>query len=65
MITPQTTLDEIVEKIPGSVKYLKEHGITCIVCGEPVWITLEEAAKEKGFNDEQIKEFVNQLNKMK
>jgi hypothetical protein len=34
-------------------------GIKCLVCGEPVWGTLEESAKSKGFSDEQIQNFVN------
>ena len=53
-----------METIPGSVRYLMEHGIKCIACGEPIWGTLEEAAKEKGFNDEDIKEFVSDLNNL-
>ncbi|MDP2038842.1 MAG: hypothetical protein Q8L04_15780 [Ignavibacteria bacterium] len=31
-------------------------------CGEPIWGTLEAAAKEKGFADEQISEFEAELN---
>jgi hypothetical protein len=36
-------------------------GIKCIACGEPVWGTLEEAAREKGFNDEEIGEVLDEL----
>ena len=48
MITKEITIEELVEKIPNSVKYLMEKGIKCIACGEPIWGTLEEAALEKG-----------------
>ena len=34
----------------------------CLACGEPIWGTLEEAAKKKGFSDEEIEIFVKELN---
>lgn len=62
MITKDTTIEELVENVPGAVKYLMEQGIRCIICGEPIWGTLEEAAKEKKFDIEQIMKFVEDLN---
>lgn len=62
-ISKNTTIEEIVEASPGAVRYLREQGIKCIACGEPVWGTLEEAAKEKGFSQEQIAKFVREINK--
>ncbi len=64
MIDKEITIEDLVEIIPGSVRYLMEQGIKCIACGEPIWGTLEEAAKEKGFNDEDIREFVSDLNNL-
>ena len=64
MIDKTITIEDMVETIPGSVKYLMEQGIKCIACGEPIWGTLEEAAKEKRFNDEEIDKFVNDLNNL-
>lgn len=64
MIDKNITIEDLVETIPGSVRYLMEHGIKCIACGEPIWGTLEEAAKEKGFNDENISKFVSDLNNL-
>ena len=61
-VTPQTTIEELVEAKPASVDYLMKHGIRCIRCGEPIWGTLEEAAREKGFGDEEIEKFVRDLN---
>lgn len=55
-------IDELVDELPKSVEYLMDKGIKCIACGEPIWGTLEEAAKEKGFADEDIQLFVKELN---
>jgi methionine synthase II (cobalamin-independent) len=60
-ITKEITIEELIEVIPGSVKYLMEKGIKCIACGEPIWGTLEDAAKEKGFSDSEINEFIIEL----
>ena len=63
-ITAGISIGELVEILPGSVSYLSRKGIKCIACGEPVWGTLEEAAREKGFGDAEIGEFVRDLNAM-
>ena len=60
-ITKKITIEELIEIIPESVKYLSQKGIRCIACGEPIWGTLEEAAKEKNFSDEDIEGFVREL----
>ena len=60
-ITKEITIEELTENVDASVKYLMEEGIRCIVCGEPIWGTLEEAAKEKGFTDADIDRFVKDL----
>jgi len=62
-ISRNTTIEDIVESSPSAVRYLREQGIKCIACGEPVWGTLEEAAREKGFEDAQIDLFVKEINK--
>ena len=51
----------MIESIPASVEYLMKEGIRCIVCGEPIWGSLEEAAEEKGFKHDDIERFVNDL----
>lgn len=58
------TIEELVEMVPVSVKYLMNEGIKCIACGEPIWGTLEEAALEKGFDENDIYRFVEELNKL-
>ncbi len=64
VVTKDTTIEELVDNVPGAVKYLMEKGIRCIVCGEPIWGTLEEAAEEKGFGPEDIEQFVRDLNEL-
>jgi hypothetical protein len=41
-----------------------KKGIKCIVCGEPIWGTLEDAVKEKGFNDDDVNRIVGELNEL-
>ncbi|WP_303701573.1 DUF1858 domain-containing protein [Flexistipes sinusarabici] len=65
MITKETTIEALVETKDEAVQYLKDKGIRCILCGEPIWGTIEEAAKEKGFSDEEISEIVKELNELK
>jgi len=60
-ITKEITIEELTEQVPESVKYLMEEGIRCIVCGEPIWGTLEEAVMEKGFKTEDLNRFVQEL----
>ena len=64
MIKKDITIEDLVEDYPESVKYLSEKGIRCIRCGEPIWGTLESAAKEKGFSEEDVEGFVRELNEM-
>lgn len=61
-ITKEIEIEDLVKLVPDSVVYLMENGIRCLRCGEPIWGSLENAAKEKGFNDEQITKFVLDLN---
>ncbi len=54
-------IEELVNNYTFSIPYLAQKGIRCIACGDPVWGTLEEAAKEKGFQDSDIQSFVDEL----
>ena len=63
-VTKDIEIEELIDKIPAAVSYLSKKGIRCIMCGEPIWGTLEEAAKEKGFSDEEIDVFVRQINEL-
>jgi hypothetical protein len=63
-ITKDISIEELIEEVPSSVQYLMKEGIRCVVCGEPIWGTLEEAATEKGFGDVDIQRFVQELQQL-
>lgn len=65
IIDEKIPIEELVEILPASVAYLSQKGIRCIACGEPIWGTLEEAAREKGFGDDEIQGFVSDLNELR
>jgi hypothetical protein len=55
-------IEDLVSRFPKAVGYLMEKNIKCLACGEPVWGTLADAARQKGFSDEEIAVFVDELN---
>lgn len=61
-ISRSTFIEEIAEKYPSLIKPLRERGIVCIRCGEPIWGTLEQVAVERGIED--IDQLVDDLNRM-
>ncbi|GBD90072.1 hypothetical protein BMS3Abin04_00788 [bacterium BMS3Abin04] len=63
-ISKDMEIEDLINSLPDSVVYLMEQGIRCLRCGEPIWGTLESAAKEKGFSDDEIQKFMDDLNKM-
>ncbi len=63
-ISREILIEDLVNNYPFSVKYLMEKGIRCIMCGEPIWGTLEEACQEKGFPDDKIDAIVEEMNSL-
>jgi len=63
-ITADTLIEELIENVPEAILYLRKKGIRCVLCGEPIWVTLEEAAKEKGFGKADIEQFIKDLNEL-
>ncbi|MBN2572418.1 MAG: DUF1858 domain-containing protein [Ignavibacteriales bacterium] len=64
IVTKDTEIEDLVRELPDSVVYLMEKGIRCLRCGEPIWGSIESAAKEKGFNSQEIETFIKDLNQM-
>lgn len=62
MIDKDILIEDLVSRLPKAVGYLMRKDIKCLACGEPIWGTLEQAAKEKGFSDDEIDGFVKDLN---
>ena len=64
MIDKNILIEDLVSRTPKAVGYLMKKNIKCLACGEPLWGTLEQAAKDKGFSDEEIDVFVKDLNEL-
>ena len=60
-ITKEILIETLVEEYPFSVRFMMDKGIRCIMCGEPIWGTLEEACIEKNFTAEDIDKVVEEL----
>ncbi|MGE0089914.1 MAG: hypothetical protein AB7S50_10635 [Bacteroidales bacterium] len=63
-ITKDILIDELMEVNPKAVGFLAQKGIHCIACGEPVWGTLEELAKQKGLSENEIEVLVIEINQL-
>lgn len=61
MIRRDIHIEELVEILPEAVSYLMQKGVQCIACGAPIWGTLEETARSKGFSDAEIDAMVEEL----
>ena len=60
-ITKDTTIEEILEKFPDTVNTFMDYGIPCLVCGEPLWGTVEEAAEKYNVNLEELLDKLNEV----
>lgn len=63
-ITADIEVSELVEMLPSAVHFLREKGIVCILCGEPVWGSLAETAAAKGIGGQELALIVVELNNM-
>lgn len=62
MISADSDIEDIVRDHPELIRPLREYGIVCIACGEPVWGTLGELAKSKNITD--IDKIVIEMNRI-
>ncbi len=62
MINKDMAIEDLVGKYPQTIRPLKEMGVNCVVCGEPVWGTIEENVISKGLTD--LNGIVSKLNKV-
>jgi len=63
-ITKDTTIRELLLAFPGASSYFSKYGITCLTGGEPKWGTITDLAKKKGYTDEEISKFAEDLDRM-
>ncbi len=61
-IDKNITIEDLLNQTPSSVNYLMDKGLKVFVCGEPVWGTLEEVAKDSNFSDDDIQKIIDDLN---
>ncbi|MDX2480852.1 MAG: hypothetical protein QNK24_11015 [Desulfuromusa sp.] len=64
LITRDMKIEQLVELKPDAVGYLFHKNIRCIRCGEPVWDTIEEAALKKNYNEAEIVQLLDELNRL-
>lgn len=62
-IEPTTSVEELIEQFPAAVSIMLRNDLACLVCGEPVWGTVEELARTHGWQDQQIGSLVSELNR--
>lgn len=63
-ITRDMTIERLVELKEDAVGYLFHKRIRCIRCGEPVWDTIEAAARKVNYSEEEIDLLVDELNNL-
>lgn len=60
-ITSDISIESLIEINPDAVGILIRNGLPCVVCGELFWGTLEELARQKGWNDNRIEDLMVEL----
>ncbi len=63
-ITKDTTIRELLLSLPAASSYLMKHGITCLTGGAPKWGTITDLASKKGYSEEEILKFAEELDTM-
>ncbi len=61
-ITRDISIEELINNYSFTICYLRDKGICCIPCGDPIRGTFEEAARLKHFDEKAIAEFVEEMN---
>ncbi|MFH1687598.1 MAG: DUF1858 domain-containing protein [bacterium] len=61
-VTKDIMIEQLIKAHPQAVGFLIAQGLPCVVCGEPFWGTLEELARQKGWENERIAELIQGLN---
>jgi len=58
-ITKEMTVEEVLDRYPKTTRVFMEFKIPSLVCGEPLWGTVEEVAQRYKVN---LAELLNRLN---
>lgn len=61
-ITPKTLIEDLVREHPETIKVFTKHKMPCIICGEPLWGSLEENALRYNVNlEELLKDLIEKI----
>jgi len=60
--TKDTNLEELIRVMPGAASYFTKYNIRVMQGGSVIWGTIEQIAKKKNYNDEDVAKFVKELN---
>jgi hypothetical protein len=60
-ITPSLSVEDLVKMYPQSVHWLRERGIACVICGEPVWGKLGQLLEQSGYSTEEAERLVAEM----
>lgn len=64
-INEKTLIEDLVKEHPETIKVFVKHGMPCIVCGEPLWGTIEENARRYGVDLKSLLKDLNESNSSK
>lgn len=60
-ITREIQITDLISAYPFAAGFLMKKNLQCIICGEPVWGTLEELARDGQFTHLQTETLVEEL----
>jgi len=63
IIEPTTSIEELLDVYPQAVSIMLRNDLPCLVCGEPVWGTIEELAGRSGWSTGKVATLVEELNR--
>jgi len=63
-VSRESLIEELVKANPEVVRFLIMEGLPCVICGDPFWGSLEELARQKGWDDAQIDSLVEKMRKL-
>lgn len=63
-VSRESSVEDLVKANPEVVRFLILEGLPCVVCGEPFWGSLEELARQKGWDDAQIDRLVGKMREL-
>ena len=63
-ISGSMQVEGLLEQYPRATGLLLQHGVPCLVCGEPVWGTLHEVLTKHGKAPADIVAIIDDLRKV-